>query len=95
MFVVCATLYVKPDQLDDFTPLMLTNAAASLADEPGCHRFDVCQGPQNPTEIFLYELYTDAAAFQAHLKTPHFLTFDAAVADMLTDKSVKTYQLID
>ena len=94
MFVVCANLYVKPDQLDDFMPLLMTNAKAALADEPGCHRFDVCQNPQTPAEIFLYELYTDAAAFQAHLETPHFLAFDGAIGDMLTDKSVKTYVLI-
>ncbi len=95
MFTVCVTFRIKPDRLDAFLPAMMENAAASLHNEPGCHRFDVCQNPADPAEIFLYELYTDVAAFEAHKQTPHFLTFDALVAPMLADKAVRTYTLLD
>jgi quinol monooxygenase YgiN len=90
MYAVCVELQVKPGQLEAFLPLMKANAAASMADEPGCVQFDVVQSEQDDHLILLYELYTDADAFQAHLGTAHFKSFDAAVADMLSDKSVHT-----
>ena len=34
----------------------------------------------------------DAAAFEAHKRSAHFLAFDRAVAPLLTEKSVTTYQ---
>ena len=69
------------------------NAAASLREEPGCHHFDVCTSPDDPTEIFLYELYDDRAAFDAHLASEHFRAFDAMTADWVADKQVHTYLL--
>jgi (4S)-4-hydroxy-5-phosphonooxypentane-2,3-dione isomerase len=41
--------------------------------------------------VFLYELYDDKAAFDAHLKTPHFLSFDARVRDWVERKAVGTW----
>ena len=91
MFAVTVTLEVAPADLSAFLPVMLANAAASLAGEPGCLRFDVCTDPARPGEVFLYELYTDAEAFSAHLETPHFRTFDRTVAGWLLRKDVRTY----
>lgn len=71
---------------------MLENAAASLGNEAGCHQFDVATDPDRPAEVFLYELYSDAKAFSAHLETAHFATFDASTSDMIEAKDVRTYQ---
>ena len=38
--------------------------------------------------ILLYEIYDDRAAFDAHIKTPHFLAFDEASAPLVADKTV-------
>lgn len=91
MFAVVVTLQIDPAHSAAFLPLMEQNARASLADEPGCHRFDICTDPDRPNDVFLYELYSDAAAFAAHLDSPHFKDFDAATAQMITDKQVATY----
>lgn len=93
MFVILATFQVDPAHLDAFLELIDTNAAASLADEPGCHRFDVCQTEGKPTEVVLYEIYDDPAAFDAHLETPHFAVFDQGVAPMVLAKEVKRLDL--
>lgn len=90
-FAVCVTFALQPDAAPAFLPLMTANAEASLSNEPGCIRFDVLTDPTRPAEVFLYELYDDAAAFQEHLQSAHFKAFDAAVADMIADKVVKTY----
>lgn len=91
MFAVVVTFQIKPADWASFLPLMADNAATSLAQEEGCHRFDVCTDPARPHEVFLYELYTDAAAFDAHLSSAHFKMFDAAVGPMIASKDVATY----
>ncbi len=90
-FAVCVTLTVYPGQMPAFMELMRSNAEKALRDEPGCLRFDVAQDDARPDEVFLYELYKDAAAFQAHLATPHFLAFDAAAGPMIAQKDIRTY----
>lgn len=79
---------LKPGMMDEFLPLMLTNSAASLANEPGCHRFDVLTDPSRPDDVYLYEIYADPAAFEAHTQTPHFHAFNAASEGMVADKTV-------
>lgn len=91
MFAVVVTFQIKPGHLEAFLPLMLTNANTSLNEEPGCTQFDVCTDPNQPDEVFLYELYDDEAAFQAHLKSAHFLRFDRETGPMIADKAVRTY----
>ena len=72
-------------------PLMQTQAKNSLALEPECHQFDVCQDPDDAGTVFLYELYSDEAAFKVHLASDHFKQFDADVADLVTAKEVACY----
>lgn len=90
MYAVSVELTVKPGGMDDFLPLMLENAAASLREEPGCVQFDVCRVEGAPDVVVLYELYVDADAFAAHLQTEHFARFDSASAPLLDEKTVRT-----
>lgn len=75
----------------EFLPLMNDNARTSLKDEPGCHQFDVCTDPERPNEVFLYELYADRAAFEAHLASAHFADFDSKTSMLIADKDVRTF----
>ena len=93
MYMVTVTFDVDPARLDDFMPAVRANAKTSVAVEPGCRRFDVCQDAERPTRVFLYELYDDRAAFDAHLASARFKAFDGAVADMLCGKAVETWRL--
>lgn len=89
MHVVIVDFEIDPAHWDAFLPLMLAQAANSLAKEPDCLQFDVCTEPDAPHRVFLYEIYGDAAAFDAHLASDHFKTFDAAVAPMVRAKTVR------
>ncbi len=93
MHVIVVDFKIKPERLADFMPLMLENARASRETEPGCRVFDVCVDPKKETSVFLYEVYDDRAAFDAHLETAHFKSFDAAVAPMVASKNVRTLRL--
>ena len=91
MFAVVVSFDIKPEAVAQFMPLMLENARASLRDEAGCHQFDVCHEPDDENTVFLYELYSDEAAFKVHLASDHFKQFDADVADLVTSKQVACY----
>lgn len=88
MYVVTVEFDVPEQGLARFLPRLLENAQCSRDLEPGCRQFDVCQDPQVPTRIFLYECYVDRAAFEAHLRTPHFLAFEAVVGGLPAGKRV-------
>ncbi|PRY20930.1 quinol monooxygenase YgiN [Aliiruegeria haliotis] len=92
MFAVTVIFRTAPGAMEAFLPLMRANAATSLAEEPGCRVFDVCTDPSRPDEVFLYEIYDSEEAFQIHLKSAHFLEFDASVAAMVVKKTVATYR---
>ena len=89
MYVVIVDFKIKPERLAQFMPLMLENARASRETEPGCRQFDVCVDPKEKTAVFLYELYDDRAAFDAHLATAHFKRFDAKAGEMVAAKAVR------
>ena len=91
MYVVTVEFTIHPERMPVFMPLMVDNARASREQEPGCRQFDVCLDPAAPNIVYLYEVYDDRAAFDAHLATAHFRSFDAAVRDMVAAKAVRSY----
>jgi len=95
MLAVCVDFEIEPARLDEFLLIMHRNAAASLANEAGCHQFDITQNPQTPTKIFLYELYDDTAAFELHKQADHYLEFNAACDGMIVAKSVRLLARIE
>ena len=75
--------------VEDFATAIGANATASLALEPGCRRFDVCRDPADPQVFFLFELYDDEAAIQAHLHSEHFRRMDRLTATWVEHKSIR------
>ncbi len=84
---------LREDALPRFVELVNVNARASLADEPGCNKFDVFV-QQDAGRVVLYEEYVDAAAFAAHCRMPHFHSFDAATAPLVAAKRVTEVERI-
>jgi quinol monooxygenase YgiN len=95
MFVVTVTFKIHDAHIDTFLAALRENAALSRAEEPGCHRFDICRDDGCPGEVFLYELYSDRAAFDAHKATAHYAAFSDATSGWVEDKTVRTYRLYD
>jgi quinol monooxygenase YgiN len=94
MFVVTVEFTIDPRQFDQFLPLMLENARRSRADEPGCRQFDVSVDDTRPAVVYLYELYDDRAAFDAHLASRHLVSFAAATQAMITARAIHTWRRI-
>jgi autoinducer 2-degrading protein len=72
MFSLVVQVEVRPDRREEFLTSIAANAEASVRDEPGCLRFDVCSVATDPDRFLFYELYTGAEAFAAHKASPHF-----------------------
>jgi quinol monooxygenase YgiN len=94
MFAVTVHFEIFSDKMQFFVPLIHANARASAENEAGCQQFDVLTDPSRPTSVFLYEVYDDEAAFETHLKQPHFKSFDLETAGMISSKAISTFQQV-
>ena len=92
-YVVAVVFVAKPEHRADFRREMIANATASREREPGCRQFDVCESADG-SEIFLYEIYDDEAAFQAHLATDHYKRFNATTTPWVAEKRIVKYRRI-
>lgn len=94
-YVITVDFHLHAGALDPFLAMIKENARRSLEDEPGCKRFDILVQRGMPDHILLYEIYTDRAAFDVHLKSPHFLEFNKASAPYVVDKAVVEYEYVN
>ena len=92
---VCVNFEIDSASLATFLPLIQEHALEFLANEVGCRQFDIMQDPQNPTKIFPFEPYDNAAAFGTHKQAGHYLGFNEATSGMITAKSVRLLQKIN
>jgi len=89
MFSLTVQMQVRPGRRAEFLDGMSANAEASVRDEPGCLRFDVCSVEADEHRFVLYELYVDADAFAAHKQAPHFARW-REIADDVVESQVNT-----
>jgi autoinducer 2-degrading protein len=89
MLALVVEFRIKPAHIDAFERAIVENARLSRETEPGCRQFDVCRDGADPTLFFLYELYDDDAAIEAHLRTPHYQAMNAATAEWVASKTVR------
>ena len=82
MYVIIAPIQIREGHKEQFMQAIIEDAKGSVNDEPGCLRFDVIQDAGDENRIWLYEVYQDEAAFQAHTQAPHFIKFRDATADI-------------
>jgi (4S)-4-hydroxy-5-phosphonooxypentane-2,3-dione isomerase len=92
-FVVIVDFKFKDGQSEAGRRVLLEQATNSLANEPGCERFDVVADPADPLRFWLYEIYADAAAFAAHQTYPHYHAFAAASTPLIDTKTVRKLRL--
>jgi quinol monooxygenase YgiN len=92
-YVVAVVFVARPEHREEFRREMIANATASRTREPGCRQFDVCESADGK-EIFLYEIYDDEAAFQAHLATAHYKQFSSRTAPWVADKRIVKYRRV-
>jgi len=76
-----------PGRRDDFVARALAHRDTVRDAEPGCLRFDVMTAEGEADRVFLYEVYADEAALEAHFETPHMKRYLADTGPMIAGRS--------
>ena len=92
-FVITVDFRLKPGAMGEFRRLIDVNARQSCRTEPGGRRFDVAVPRGETDRVFLYEIYDDRAAFEAHRQTGHFRDFSRDSAALVESKQVMELDL--
>lgn len=92
MFVLSVEFIVDGADSRKFLDRAKRQAMDSLENESECHQFDVCLDPADPARFFFYEVYTDAASFDAHRQTAHFKSYTADTSDWVVKKTIHTWE---
>jgi 4-carboxymuconolactone decarboxylase len=90
MMVRVAEIEIVPDHLDEYKAILREEAAASVKVEPGVIAIFPMSDKEKPTQIRLVEIYASQAAYQSHIKSPHFQRYKTATLNM-----VKSLKLVD
>jgi quinol monooxygenase YgiN len=78
-----AELEIDPAQLQAYKALLAEEIEASVRIEPGVLSLSAVSIKGNPTHIRILEVYADQQAYEAHLKTSHFLKYKTGTAGMV------------
>ena len=81
---------IDPAYLAEYKTILKEEAAASVKLEPGVIAIFPMYQKENPNQVRILEMYANQAAYQQHLKTPHFQKYKTT-----TLKMVKSLKLVD
>ncbi|MEJ1090380.1 putative quinol monooxygenase [Microbacterium istanbulense] len=82
--ILHATFTAIPGQGDRVAAL-LAEFAEGVRAEPGNVVFDATRLVDDPDRFFVYEVYRDEEAFQAHLAAPAGVPFNAALQELIVE----------
>lgn len=86
-----AEIEINSAELENYKSILSEEAAASVRLEPGV----ICIFPMylkdSPTTVRLLEIYASRAAYEAHIKSPHFQHYKTATLSMV--KSLKLVEM--
>ena len=82
-----AELEIDPAQLDSYKAVLRLEISTSIRVEPGVLTLYAVAVRDHPGQIRLFEVYTNAAAYEAHLQSAHFKLYKSGTAGMV--KSLK------
>lgn len=81
---------VNPDSLEAYNAMLREEIEASLRIEPGVITLYAMAEKDAPNKITILETYANRAAYERHLKTPHFIKYKQG-----TLKMVENLKLLD
>jgi len=88
LFISAVEYDIVPGQVDNFLAALKENGAASVK-EPGCRELDITVSQNDPNHVFIFEVYENAAAAEAHAATEHFKKYKAITKDMVAKREAK------
>ena len=89
IMVRLAVVTIDAAQLEAYKAILAEEQEASVRLEPGVLMLHSVQYTDDPTQIRLLEVYASRAAYEAHIRSPHFLKYKTS-----TETMVQSLQLI-
>jgi len=93
LYINAVDLVIVPSEMPKFLEAIKENGANAVK-EPGCREFNITVLASNPNHVFLYEVYDNEAALDAHRQTPHFKKYQAATQGMVADRVLRPMSVI-
>ncbi len=90
MIIRLSELEIDSNYLEEYNKILQEEAGASVRLEPGVIAIFPMYQKENPNQVRILEIYASKAAYESHLKTPHFQKYKTT-----TLKMVKSLKLID
>jgi quinol monooxygenase YgiN len=85
-FVRIAELEIDPARLPDFHAAVRESIDTSVRVEPHVLALYAVADKARPSRITVFEIYTDAQAYDRHRETPHFKKFFESTKTMVLDR---------
>jgi len=85
-----AKIEIYPAYLEEYKAALAEHAKTAVREEAGVLALQAVYDKAHPTQVTVFEVYASDSAYQAHLKTPHFLKYKNG-----TLKMVKSLELLE
>lgn len=95
MFIRIAAIQVNRDSLELYKQILKEEASASMKLEPGVISIFPMFKKEHPEQVRIIEIYADRAAYESHLKTPHFLKYKTTTLAMVQKLELVEMNAID
>jgi quinol monooxygenase YgiN len=95
MMVRISEIEVHAQHLEAYKAILKEEAEASVRLEPGVIAIFPLVRRDSDTEFRILEMYADRQAYEAHLKTPHFLKYKSTTLHMVKSLKLVDMQAID
>jgi quinol monooxygenase YgiN len=86
-YVRVAEIEIDPAQLEPYKAAAKEQIEAAVRLEPGVLALYSVTDKEDPTHVFVFEMYADIEAYKAHLETDHFKRYKVTTQGMV--KSLK------
>src|SRR6202035_3364945 len=88
LYINAVDIDVVPGQIENYLAAIKEVGAATIKSEPGCSEFDITVSQKDPNHLFIFEVYDNAAVFDAHLKSDHYKKYAATAKDAVAKREV-------
>lgn len=95
MMVRIAEIELVPAYLEEYKAILEAEAAASLKLEPGVIAIFPMFQKENSAQIRILEIYASKAAYEQHLKTPHFEKYKTSTLRMVNALKLVEMEAVD
>ncbi len=90
MMIRISEIEIHSNYLKEYNAILREESRAAVQLEAGVIAIYPLYQKENPTQIRILEIYANREAYEAHLKTPHFLKYKSSTLNM-----VKSLKLVD